>query len=141
MSKFQIITVAIFVLCILAGVALFATYKGKNQTVALPPVTIWGTFPQDTLDALVTQVNTTRPNALSITYVQKSAATFNQDFIEALARGQGPDAILIPHTMLLRHEDKIIPIPSTILTERDFKNTYVQEAELYLTPSTSGARQ
>lgn len=132
MSKFQIIVIAIFVVCIVAGVTLFATYKGSNSTVSLPPITVWGTFPGDAISTLVSQLNNVRATPLSVTYVQKTAANFDKDFIEALARGKGPDAILIPHDMLLRHEDKIIPIPATVLSERDFRNTYIQEAELYL---------
>lgn len=132
MSKFQVIVLAIFILCIAAGVALFATYKGKDAQNTLPPITVWGTFPSDIFSTLLARLNSTRSSSLSVSYVEKTAASFDKDFIEALARGQGPDAILISHDMFLRHEDKIIPIPATILTERDFKNTYVQEAELYL---------
>lgn len=131
MSKFQVIVIAIFVICIIAGVAVFATYKGSNSTQALPPITIWGTFPTATITALLAQVNNTRAIALTVNYVEKTSSSFDKDFIEALARGQGPDAILIPQDMLLRHEDKIISIPSSVLTERDFKNTYIQDAELY----------
>jgi len=132
MSKFQVVVLAIFIICIVAGVALFATYKGQEAEGTLPPVTIWGTFPADIFTSLVSQLNSTRPTSIAVNYVEKSAATFDRDFIEALARGQGPDAILIPHSLLLRHEDKVIPIPAEVLTERDFRNTYIQEAELYL---------
>ncbi len=135
MSKFQVIVIAIFVICIVAGVALFATYKGSSSTTTLPSITIWGTFPSSVFGALLTQLNNTRSTSLSVNYIEKSGATFDKDFIEALARGQGPDAILIQNNMLLRHGDKIIPVPSNILTERDFKNTYIQEAELYLSDS------
>ncbi len=133
MSKFQVIVIAIFVICIIAGVALFATYKSKDAQNSLPTVTIWGVFPQSIFTALVRQLNNTRESPLSINYVEKSSSAFDKEFIEALARGEGPDVILIPQEMMLRHSDKITPIPYSLLTERDFKNTYVQQAELYLT--------
>ncbi len=135
MSKFQIIVIGIFVVCIIAGVALFATYKGKDSSTALPAITVWGTFPSGVFGTLLSQLNSSRATVLAVNYVEMPAANFDKNFIEALARGQGPDAILIPQDMLLRHGDKIIPIPATILTERDFRNTYVQEAELYLSPA------
>ncbi len=132
MSKFQISVIGFFVICIIAGVVLFATYKNKDSSNALPPITVWGTFPESILSTLVREINNTRTTSLSINYVEKSDTSFDKDFIEALARGQGPDAILIPQNKILRHADKITPIPYTALTERDFKNTYISQAELYL---------
>ncbi len=134
MTKFQTIVIAIFVICIIAGVALFATYKSDNASTALPPITVWGTFPTSIFQGVLKEINNTRATPLVVTYVEKSEASFDKEFIETLARGQGPDVILLPQDMLMRHEDKLILIPNDILTERDFKNTYVSQAELYLTP-------
>ncbi len=131
MSKFQIFTVAFFIIAIITGVVLFATYKNKNASTALPQVTVWGTFPAEAITGLTTELNKTRSTTLVVNYVEKEASTFDREFIEALARGEGPDAILLPQDMLIRHEDKLIPIPATVLTERDFKNTYIPQAELY----------
>lgn len=139
MSKFQAIVLAIFIICIVAGVALFATYKSQDSGQSLPTITVWGVFPSSIFSPLVQQLNNTRTVSLSVNYIEKSASTFDKDFIEALARGQGPDAILIPQEMMLRHSDKIVPIPYEILTERDFKNTYIQQAEIYLTSQGSAA--
>ncbi len=133
-SKFQIIVLALFIISILAGVALFATYKGSNKDDALPSITIWGTFPEDTFTTLIQQVNANRANSILIDYVEISAQSFDKTFIEALARGQGPDAILIRQDMLLRHFDKVTPIPFESLSLRDFKNTYIPQAELYIVP-------
>jgi ABC-type glycerol-3-phosphate transport system substrate-binding protein len=131
MSKFQIIVVGIFVVFIVAGVIIFATYKNKNTDTALPAVTIWGTFPADAINGLVTELNKTRTSSLVVNYVQKDETNFDNDFIQALARGQGPDAILMPQDMLMKHEDKLVAIPDTVLTERDFKDRYIPQAELY----------
>jgi ABC-type glycerol-3-phosphate transport system substrate-binding protein len=131
MSKFQIFVVGIFVVFIVAGVIIFATYKNKNTDTALPAVTIWGTFPADAINGLVTELNKTRTSSLVVNYVQKDETNFDNDFIQALARGQGPDAILVPQDMLMKHEDKLVAIPDTVLTERDFKDRYIPQAELY----------
>lgn len=135
MSKFQISVTAIFILCIVAGVVLFATYRNDSNSTALPPITIWGTFPSDVMGQLVSEINNTRTTALVVNYVEKTEGSFDKDFIEALARGQGPDAILIPQGMIARHEDKVVPIPNNILTQRDFKNTYIPLSELYFSNS------
>lgn len=132
MTKFQAILIAVFVVFIIVGVAVFALYKGKDSTTALPTIEVWGTFSNVTFAQLVQNLNLTRSEALKINYVQKAPAQFDKDFIETLARGGGPDAVLLPQEMLLKHVDKIVPIPATILSERTFKDTYVQQAEQYI---------
>jgi ABC-type glycerol-3-phosphate transport system substrate-binding protein len=137
MSKFQIGVIAIFVICIGLGVALFANYKSSDQQDSIPVITIWGTFPASTFASYVQQINSSRETQFSVNYVQKALGSFDKDFIETLARGQGPDVILVPQEMVSKHADKLVPIPYNVLTERDFKNSYISEAELYLTSQGS----
>jgi len=132
MSKFQIITLAIFVICIIGGVIAFATFKGNSGSSTLPPITIWGTFPAATFDDYIAQLNNNLPNQVSIKYVQENPDTFPTDFVNALATGQGPDAILVPADMLLPEVNKLTLIPYTALDQRNFINFYIQEAGVYL---------
>jgi ABC-type glycerol-3-phosphate transport system substrate-binding protein len=139
MSKFQVITIAVFIIFIVTGVAFFATYKGSGGADSnIPEITIWGTFPGEVFDEYLAEINLSRPSSLSIHYVEKNQNSFSQEFIAALARGRGPDAILIPADMLLPHLDKITTIPYSVLPQRTFKDTYIEEGEIYLT--TEGAR-
>ena len=131
-SKFQIITLAIFILFLVGGVAAFALYKGNTTNSTLPPVTIWGTFPADVFDTYVSSINSKLAQTISVTYVQINPATFSQEFVSALARGIGPDALLIPVDMLLPHYDKLSLIPFNALSQRDFINSYIEEANIYL---------
>jgi multiple sugar transport system substrate-binding protein len=132
-SKFQIIMLAIFVIFLVAGVIAFASYKGSSSSSSLPSITIWGTFPKSAFDQYVSQINLTLPQQMSIQYMQESPSAFHNDFIAALARGQGPDAILIPADLLLPEEDKLTVIPYSALPERTFLDTYIQEVSIYLT--------
>jgi ABC-type glycerol-3-phosphate transport system substrate-binding protein len=134
MSKFQIILTGIFVAFIVIGVTVFATYKSKDEKNALPPITIWGTFPEAVFSQFVSKVNSVSVEPVQINYFEIPESNFDKSFIEALARGEGPDAILIPQTLLYKHEDKVIPIPFDILTERDFRNTFIELGELYVKP-------
>jgi ABC-type glycerol-3-phosphate transport system substrate-binding protein len=134
MSKFQIILTSIFVLFIIIGVVLFATYKGGNNQVSLPKIVVWGTFPESLFSKYVSEINISRPEPLDVEYVQISESNFDKAFIEALARGLGPDAILVSQDLIHKHEDKVVPIPYSVLSQRDFQNTFVEQAELYLKP-------
>lgn len=135
MSKFQVIFTAIFAFFIVVGVIVFATYKSKTESSALPAITIWGSYPSSIFNQFISKMNQTRSEPLKVSYVEIDENGFDKTFIESLARGQGPDVILIPQSMIYRHEDKLIPIPYTTLTVRDFKNTFIEQAELYLHPT------
>lgn len=131
-SKFQIITLAIFLLCLIAGVAAFAMYKGNSSSTNIPAITIWGTFPSDTFSSYVAKVNISLQQPITVNYVQKSSATFSQEFISALARGTGPDGLLIPADMLLPHYDKLSAIPFSALPQRTFIDNFIDEGAIYL---------
>jgi ABC-type glycerol-3-phosphate transport system substrate-binding protein len=132
MSKFQLILISIFVLFIVAGVVAFSLFKSSSGQTSLSAITVWGTLPNDKVMNFITQVNSTRIDQLPVTYVEKSEATFESEFVNALANGRGPDAILIPQDMILANENKLLLIPYTAMTQRDFTDTYVSETELYL---------
>ncbi|MEK7642037.1 MAG: extracellular solute-binding protein [Patescibacteria group bacterium] len=131
-SKFQIITLALFVLFLVGGVAAFALYKGSTTTTSIPAVTVWGTFPADTFNVYVSKINATLAQPITVNYVQKKADSFSQEFVAALARGTGPDGILIPVDMLLPHYDKLALIPFSALPQRTFIDSYIDEASIYL---------
>ena len=134
MTKFQVITLGAFIVFIIAGVVAFAMYKGASSSGSqLPAVTIWGTFPADVFNTYVSNINNNSTTPISVTYKQETVNSFSQDFIAALARGSGPDVILIPADMILPHEDKLALIPYTALPARTFLDTYTQEAQIYAT--------
>ena len=137
MTKFQIILISIFVIFIAIGVTMFATYKTDDAETALPAIEVWGTFPSSLFAQYLQSINLTRETALSINYVEIAKANFQKQFIDTLARGGGPDAILLSQEEIALFGDKLVPIPTTILPERNFKETYVPQAELYWTTNGS----
>lgn len=137
MSKFQLTVFGIFILFIVAGVIAFATYKGGNKTAnQLQPITVWGTFPSETFDDYVNNINQKLAQSMSVTYIYKNPEVFSSDFISALAKGTGPDVILIPSDMILPHLDKLATIPFTALPKGTFQSMFIQEGEMYY--STDG---
>ncbi len=132
MSKFQIIVLAFFVVCIVTGVIFFATYKGSNSGgTDSVSISIWGTFPADAFTSYLNKLNLTLPKRISVAYTQKDPGTFSQEFNTAISRGRGPDAILIPADMILPQMGVITPVPYTTLDQGTFKNNFIQEGEIY----------
>lgn len=131
-STFQIVVIGIFVVFLLAGVAAFALFRG-NGTSQLPMLTVWGTLPQREL-FLFSQDDTLKASGVKIQYVQKDSATFETEFVNALASGQGPDLVILPHDLVYKDKNKLVLITFNSYPERQFKDTFTQSGEVFLTP-------
>ena len=132
MNTFQTIVLGAFVVFLLAGVAAFALYRGGGAN-ALPTVVIWGTLPSRTMLDF-SQDPGLQKAGIKFDYIEKSPAVFENDFVEALASGNSPDLVIFPHDLLLKHQNKIAVIPFKTLGERQFKDSFVEGGEIFLTP-------
>ncbi|MDO8590309.1 MAG: extracellular solute-binding protein [bacterium] len=132
MSKFQIILLAIFAVAIVAGVAAFSLYRGSGgQNVAL---TVWGDITSQDFNLLLTPSLLGEDRAFSVSYEEKSADTIEAEFTEALARGTGPDLIILTQDKLWKNKPKLALISYSNVNERDFKSVFIEEGELFLDP-------
>lgn len=132
MSKFQLILTAIFGLFIVVGVIIFSAYRGNSGNVA--EVVIWGTMPESYFNTAIESTPLFQSKEYRVTYVKKSLENFDTDFIEALASGGGPDLFLLPSEKILTHRNKIFPIPYDVYTSRQFKDAFIEGAEIYMVP-------
>src|SRR3990167_2430852 len=108
----------IFAVLVFAGIIPFfnATPDGVGGEVVL-----WGTLPSANLAAPLEELNRENEEVFSVRYVEKKAATFDTELVEALASGTGPDMILLPHELIVRHENKEFPIPYASFSARAFR--------------------
>ena len=130
-SKFQLALIGAFVLFAIAGVAIFASNRSSSNN-APTKVTIWGTFDQSLMSSFIQRVVSLSKNTLSIVYVQKTPEGFENSLLEAIATGQGPDAILVTQNTVLSEANKIYQIPYSEISARDFTSTFIPESELFL---------
>lgn len=130
MSKFQLILTGIFAAFIVLGIMFFAFSRGNKVPVA--NLTLWGTYSSEAFTRAFNDSTLAKNEVFTIRYVEKNPATFDQEFIEALASGTAPDLVLLPHDMLLKHEARMFEIPYGTYSERAFKDTFVEEGELFL---------
>lgn len=90
---------------------------------------IWGVFDEpDVFQGLITDYQKQNKH-ISIEYKKKSYAEYDQELINALAAGKGPDIWLIHNTWLARYRDKIKEMPIEILPFTVFRNTFVEVVE------------
>lgn len=134
MSKFRLAVTIFFGIFIVIGLIVFAVVRTGSNTPVSRAV-IWGTFDSKNFGQALEDSGIAGDETFEVTYVQKDPENFDFEFIEALARGEGPDIILIPHNSVLRHENKLYKISYESLSQRDFKDIFMEEGELYLTSS------
>lgn len=94
-------------------------------------VTIWGTLPEDDLNAFM-QNYSTNVRTYSLSYKEIPENQFSATLLNALASGTGPDMILAPYQLILEHRDRISPFPVESLPSDQFKNLYVDGSTILL---------
>ena len=132
MTRFQLIFTSILIASAVAAAILFSVQRNASTAVAVQ-VTLWGTVDHTTVTSFLSQVVLTNRDSANVKYVQKDASTFEGDLVAALARGQGPDMVLLPQDLIVSQRDKFYQIPFTSYSERAFKDAFIEEGELFLT--------
>jgi multiple sugar transport system substrate-binding protein len=122
-TKQQIILIISIILVVgLAGLWLYQGLKSSpNKGITL---VVWGVSDdKDIWDEL------TKPYAQEtqnkVVYVKKNEKTYENDLINALASGTGPDVFYFHNTWFLKHYDKVVPAPKSIATDAIIEENYV----------------
>ena len=133
MKNFQIIILIVFIVAAILGILVFsgAIPLGKNSSGSLGTVVLWGTVPDALISKAIKDFNDANPTFV-VTYVEKSANTFDQDLLEATASGTGPDIFFLPDNLILHYADKIFTIPYQSYPLTSFKNTFAGAGEVFL---------
>ncbi len=88
-------------------------------------VVFWGTEDQKVFEDLLRGMAGTN---IKVEYVQKSAATYGKDLLNAMASGKGPDVFFVQNNQLPKYQDKISPLPSSLMPLKNFYDTFVDVA-------------
>ncbi|MBI5400918.1 MAG: carbohydrate ABC transporter substrate-binding protein [Candidatus Yonathbacteria bacterium] len=135
-KTFQMVVIGVFVVLLILGFLGFSgklPLPGSKTDINYGTVTLWGTLPSKTMQTLIS-AKLAGNKSIVINYVEKSMATFNRDLIEALASGQGPDFVLLPQDEMIKNLNKLNPISYQTMPERDFRDTFLPEGEMFLRP-------
>ena len=136
MSQFHLIVIGIMMGLALIGVLLisgiipgFKLGSGGGTPV---PIIVWGTEPYEKINGLFTDITEQNKSFFTLEYVQKNAATYENELVDALASGKGPNIWFLNQDFILKDRAKIVQIPFASFPERSFKDTFIQEGELFL---------
>ncbi len=131
-SPFQMIIFGVFAFSIIVAVLIFAGLSGGGESQDIGEVSMWGTFDQSLVDVYLRTLGDEDERAGNIDYQEIPAERFQSELVEALADGTGPDLFILDQSNLLRHWDKIQPFTYEEISEREYKDTYIDEAEMFL---------
>ncbi len=133
-GNFQIILIIVFIAAGIFGILVFsgAIPIGSDSQSNLGTVTLWGTIPTSLISGPLDDFNNANKSFI-VKYVQKSANTFDQDLLEALASGQGPDIFFLPDNLAFHYANKIFPIPYSSYPLSTFKSVFAGAGEVFLT--------
>lgn len=132
MTKFQLILTGVFGVFLIGGIIVFSAYRGNSKNAVT--VVVWGTIPQISFNDIIQTTPLYQSKEYKVQYVEKSAEEFDADFIEALASGDGPDLFMLSSSKILKHRNKTFTIPYNVFTQRQFKDTFIEGAEIYMAP-------
>ncbi len=125
------VILGVFVFLAAAGVFVFATFSNFGDK-SFNKVIIWGTIQNNTMNSYISELKRENSGLKDVEYVEKDKRMYVEEIVEALAAGTGPDLFMLPHESLLRQQDKIVLIPYDAYSEREFKDTFIEEGELFL---------
>ena len=134
-GTFQIVIIVIFMAAAIFGILVFSgaiPIGDDGGTGGVGSVVLWGTIKSQTMASLLEDFNNAN-QTFTVRYEQKSADTFDQDLLEALAEGSGPDMFFLPDNLAFHYANKIFTIPYQSLPLASFKNIFAGAGEVFLT--------
>ncbi len=135
-KKFQTILLVILGVGLALGLMIFSGFiktpnrGNQNNIAATGNVVIWGPFSGQLVSDFVSNFNSENKNSV-ISYVAIEPESYDEQLLEAFARGEVPDIIILPHTLISRYQDKLIVLDETTLPTRNFKDLYSQGSEIF----------
>jgi multiple sugar transport system substrate-binding protein len=134
-GNFQIIILVIFIAAAVFGLLVFSGTiplgSQKNTDGSLGTVVLWGTVKAESIAPAIEEFNTANPTFI-VKYVEKNAETFDQDLLEALASGSGPDLFFLPDNLVFDYANKIYVIPYESYSAASFQNTFSSAGEVFM---------
>lgn len=134
MNNFKLIVIALLGFGAVLGIFVFAGFIDLENNVAnsgpTGTVTLWGTVPSNLVNPLIDEFN--KNNTYTVKYVRKVAQNFDEELLEAMALGKGPDLFLLPDNLTFKYKNKIYPIPYTNYPLINFKNNFATAGEVFL---------
>lgn len=122
---------AAFVIAIAVFSGLFSSKSSTSSSTPTGQVIIWGVLPRESVQPYLDNLNTTG-SGYTMQYSEHNPLNFQQDLIVALANGVQPDLVMFNSEIFSQFKDKLVTIPFNVISERTYRDTYVDGAQVFL---------
>lgn len=124
--KLKFIKVKLLVLFLVVFVAVTGCgFGGSSNQQKRVVINIWGTFETSSvMDQLLAKYNKLNSN-IQVVYTEKNVDTYENDLINALASGTGPDIFIIHNDWLPKYEDKMVAAPNSVFDIKTYNDTFL----------------
>jgi ABC-type glycerol-3-phosphate transport system substrate-binding protein len=136
MTTFRVGLLFIFGFFIIIGTLMFAgiiPVPGSTSNVPAVPLLVWGTLPPSAMRPVQELFSQNLNRTFTLTYKQVSKDTIRSSLLESFAAKQPPDLLLFPSEVLLSISDLLSPFSEQTLSARNFRDTFVESGEIFLT--------
>lgn len=135
MKNISLFQIGVYIACaigVIAAVILFATTSGQNSNDRLTgSIVIWGTVPSFAMESALQNITETYKD-VTVNYFEKSETVFQNELVNALASGTGPDIVILSLTEIISNKDRLLVVPFTSLPEQVFRSTFIDQADAYI---------
>lgn len=134
LRPFELALVTIFTLIGLASLFMLSSFnpQNKNDVPTLSrAVSIWGTLNADAVNAVLMELLEIDSSYRLVSYTYHSPESFEHEFVNALADGNGPDLVLLPHEELVANRSRLLPLSYDSHPIRNFRDNYIDGAEIF----------
>ena len=135
-SQLIIIGSAVFLVLLLVGIFTGILPGTRQRQEALPQITltVWGINDRGLMQDFLENYQAFRKN-IQINYEELSPETYEQQWINALASGKGPDVIMFRNTWLPKHFSKLVTLDEKQLNLKSLKELFPTVIEQDFAPS------
>ncbi|MCX6812417.1 MAG: extracellular solute-binding protein [Candidatus Berkelbacteria bacterium] len=97
---------------------LSLTGCGTILSSSTPTIVVWGFQDEDVFKPIIKDFQSQNKN-VNVTYIKKTLdANYENDALNSILSGAGPDVWAIPNDWVYRHKDKLAPMPDTLLSSK-----------------------
>lgn len=132
---FEIFLIGIFALSAIGGLIYFSTYtpaQKVEETLYGSSVEVWGALDSRIMNDYLVELAKTQKALRVVHYTQIDKRSFQYELLNAIAEGRSPDLVIMPNNLLVTYRSKLQVIPFDTLSERTFRDTYIDGADIFM---------
>ncbi len=131
MTRGQTIFIGTIIFVVVGLLLVFLRILPGRKSSNPPPVTltVWGMDDKEVWQEIIKSFEKTYPNII-VRYLHIDEENYEDTLINRLAENTGPDVFMLKNSWILRHKDKIVPLPQSAFkfSVSTFKKTFVDIA-------------